>query len=439
MNLGHEDERREFKKSTSELKEGVASIASILNKHGSGELYFGVRKDGEVCGQDVSESTLREVSQAIGNHIEPSIYPSVTHEVTPDGKDYVKVAFAGDAAPYSCGGKYRIRVADEDVLMRPDELRLQFREAENRINPWDGRVSNKTVADVDEEALRKFVERGREKGRIAFDFSTTQDTLERLGLMKNGTLLNAGAAIFCPSATIDLKMGVFTNHSRTDIVGLQHESGVLFDLVRYAEMFVISNTRSRVDTSVPGASDVYPEIPLKALHEGLMNAYAHRDWEYGSAVMVEIFNDAVEIISPGWFVEGQDPDEIKRIKDFCDEAGMSVEYVRTPDGTKLIFHRNDAFGQSLTVGPTKNTVPLTVPDDTLNGTQYDTLNLSDRQIAILKILRSEPSVIGTDIAERIGVGLRTARRELKSLQDKGLISREGSDKTGCWIVNERTE
>lgn len=187
--------------------------------------------------------------------------------------------------------------------------------------------------------------------------------------------------------------------------------------------------------------------------------------------MVEIFNDAVEIISPGWFVEGQDPDEhlsgksvspksrnqliaqtlfmsgdiesqgtgIKRIKDFCDEAGMSVEYVRTPDGTKLIFHRNDAFGQSLTVGPTKNTVPLTVPDDTLNGTQYDTLNLSDRQIAILKILRSEPSVIGTDIAERIGVGLRTARRELKSLQDKGLISREGSDKTGCWIVNERTE
>ena len=87
----------------------------------------------------------------------------------------------------------------------------------------------------------------------------------------------------------------------------------------------------------------------------------------------------------------------------------------------------------------RHPVPLTVPDDTLNGTQYDTLNLSDRQIAISKILRSEPSVIGTDIAERIGVGLRTARRELKSLQDKGLISREGSDKTGCWIVNERTE
>ena len=34
MNLGHEDEYTEFKKSTSELKEGMESIASILNKHG---------------------------------------------------------------------------------------------------------------------------------------------------------------------------------------------------------------------------------------------------------------------------------------------------------------------------------------------------------------------------------------------------------------------
>ena len=40
MNLGPENETTEYKKSTSELKEGVASIASILNKHGHGELYL---------------------------------------------------------------------------------------------------------------------------------------------------------------------------------------------------------------------------------------------------------------------------------------------------------------------------------------------------------------------------------------------------------------
>lgn len=50
MNLGHETETIVFKRSTTELHEGMESIASILNKHGHGELYFGVCADGEVVG-----------------------------------------------------------------------------------------------------------------------------------------------------------------------------------------------------------------------------------------------------------------------------------------------------------------------------------------------------------------------------------------------------
>ena len=57
-----ETETLELKKSTSELKEGVISIAAILNKHGAGELYFGIRNDGAVVGQHIGEATLREVS-----------------------------------------------------------------------------------------------------------------------------------------------------------------------------------------------------------------------------------------------------------------------------------------------------------------------------------------------------------------------------------------
>ena len=67
-NIGEENEQVEFKKSTGELKEGVISMAAILNKHGSGDLYFGVKNDGTVLGQEVNDTTLRTVSQAIGNH-----------------------------------------------------------------------------------------------------------------------------------------------------------------------------------------------------------------------------------------------------------------------------------------------------------------------------------------------------------------------------------
>lgn len=51
-NLGKESERIEFKKSTGELKEGVIAIAAILNKHGKGELIFGVKNNADVVAAD---------------------------------------------------------------------------------------------------------------------------------------------------------------------------------------------------------------------------------------------------------------------------------------------------------------------------------------------------------------------------------------------------
>ena len=65
MNLGMETDTLEFKKSTSEIKEAIQSIGAILNKHQHGEVYFGVKPDGTVIGQTVTEETLRQVSQKI--------------------------------------------------------------------------------------------------------------------------------------------------------------------------------------------------------------------------------------------------------------------------------------------------------------------------------------------------------------------------------------
>ena len=60
MNLGIETETLEFKKA-------MHSICAILNKHQHGELYFGVKPDGTVVGQVVTEESLWEVSQKVSN------------------------------------------------------------------------------------------------------------------------------------------------------------------------------------------------------------------------------------------------------------------------------------------------------------------------------------------------------------------------------------
>lgn len=81
MNLGKETETLEYKKTTAEMKTAMISIASILNKHGVGTLYFGVKPNGDVVGQDVSESSLRDVSRAVYETIKPQIYPAITEEM----------------------------------------------------------------------------------------------------------------------------------------------------------------------------------------------------------------------------------------------------------------------------------------------------------------------------------------------------------------------
>ena len=374
MNLGIEDEYTEFKKSTSELKEGVASIASILNKHGEGELFFGVTPRGDVCGQDVSEKTLRQISQAIGNSIEPRIVPEIV-VLEDDTKKYIKVAFSGSDAPYSCKGAYRIRIADEDIAMTASQIESMIARRIDRKNPWDSRPSGRPIAEVNEKVLRDYVHRGKKKGRIPFEFTNTEDVLERLGLLTNGELTNAADVLFCKSPFFRLKMGILESHTRTEILDLHQESGTVFELVDKAMYYVLNNIRRRFVMDGKGPREEIPEIPMLAIKEALMNAYAHQDWMQGGCVQIDIYYDAVEILSLGWFIEGQSPDEhlqgsdrssqsrnrlivntlyrsgdiesygtgIPRMKTLCDEAGVRMEYQKTPSGTNLVFHRNDAF------------------------------------------------------------------------------------------------
>lgn len=103
-----ESERVELKKSTSELKEGVISIVSMLNKHQEGKLYFGIANDGRVIGQTITENTLREVSRVIFDNIEPKIYPEVRKERVKE-KDCIVVKFKGNNIPYFAYGRAYMR------------------------------------------------------------------------------------------------------------------------------------------------------------------------------------------------------------------------------------------------------------------------------------------------------------------------------------------
>ena len=86
----------------------MVSIAAILNKHGVGTLYFGVKPNGDVIGQEVSESSLRDVSRLVYEMIKPQIYPVIVEEIL-DGRRVIKVEFSGEDRPYSATGRNYLR------------------------------------------------------------------------------------------------------------------------------------------------------------------------------------------------------------------------------------------------------------------------------------------------------------------------------------------
>ena len=126
MNLGSENETLEFKKSIGELKEGVISICSMLNKTGYGTLYFGVKNDGTIIGQEIGVMTLKNISQAIANFIKPQIIPTILVEFIED-TTIIKVEVKGDNKPYSAYGRYYIRSSDEDRDISPENLKQLMR------------------------------------------------------------------------------------------------------------------------------------------------------------------------------------------------------------------------------------------------------------------------------------------------------------------------
>ena len=79
-----------IQKSTSEIKAGLDSISAILNKHGKGVLYFGVKDNGEICGQQIGKETTRDISREIRNKIKPECEFEVNTKSTSDNKSFIE-------------------------------------------------------------------------------------------------------------------------------------------------------------------------------------------------------------------------------------------------------------------------------------------------------------------------------------------------------------
>lgn len=371
MNLGFETEVIEFKKSTGEIKEAMFSIAAILNKHQAGELYFGVLPDGNPIGQIITEKTLRDVSNAIKNHIEPKIYPEI-ELVHLNDRSCIHVRFEGTDVPYYAYNQVRIRVADEDLPMSPQEIEKRYMAKNDASNLWENVVSDWKINDVKEEVLQNFIEKAHEEKRISFEYTDTGAVLNKLFLTKGDNILNAGAVLFCDTSYCELQMAIFASNERLTFNDIQRHHGTIFELADIAERYIINNMHWRVEFDGSLKRKEIPEVPVEAIREALINSFCHKDYNARQCNEVVIFKNRIEIYNPGIFPIGYIPEDfinedlrpvrrnpliagtlyysrdvesfgtgLRRITKECDKAGVKVEFKMIKSGFVVIFYRRD--------------------------------------------------------------------------------------------------
>lgn len=430
MNIGAETEVLEFKRTTGETKEGIISLSSMLNKHGYGTLYFGVKDNGDVVGQQVGDRTLREFSQAVANHLKPQVIPTISLELM-DNQNVIKIYVQGTEFPYSAYGKYYMRSADEDRELSPEQLRaLMFKKTE--ADP-----SSKTPSPSQNLSFRMLRTLYATKGLTVNDKAFEQN----LGLeMENGEY-NLMAFLLSDMNDISIKVVTFRGSDKSELLK-RNEYGNKCLLIAMDQ--VLSYMESINDTHVEIGSHSRAEeklFDMSCFREAWVNACLHTKWDKMNPPAVYIYRDRIEIISTGGLPEDLSKEEFfkgisRPINARLQKIFGQLGYVeQTGHGIPLIISKYGRQAFDIMDNFVNVTIPLKRPYNEVSEAPAS-IGLNDSQRRIHALLKENP---GYTIKDLVGITTLSdgyVRKVLNQLKAMRIISRIGSNKSGYWAVND---
>lgn len=440
MNIGKENEYVEHKKSTSELNAGLISISSILNKHGKGTLNFGVKNNGDVCGQEIGQDTLRDISSKISTAIKPSCTFEINERNTSEGDTFIEVTFSGARPPYSAYGRYYIRVHDEDRQMDNDALRNYYLSQKVDYSEWETAASGIPIKAADEKELKEYINRGKEKGRINFDYSSKDKVLGRLGLLYDTkTLNNAGNVLFSKNSPVRIKLVRFAADTRLTILSADPYEGNIFECINAAMDFYKENIGWRMEMTGDIRRKEIPEIPLEAIREIVVNAFSHGNYNASTDFELAIYSNRVSIYSPGFFPKPYTPEQF---------ASKGIEPIPLNNMITRTLFRDGTVEETSTgfertfILCKEHSIDYEY-EETVNGFRFTFFRgkrksnkVSQRAKEVLDIIEKNPAITIDEITDRLSVSKSTVQRTIKQLKESGLLERSGSDKHGKWIVHQ---
>jgi len=437
-----ESEKLEFKKSTTQLDKSLKSICGFLN-HEGGRVYFGIDKKGKVVGQEVSDKTLKSISQKIRQRIKPEITPEVRVLET-EGKKVIEVKVKeGNNKPYYLDGIAYKRVGTENPVIPPEELERIIIEKRKRY--WDSEIcEGANLDDIDEEKIRWFLETAKvERGYPLSENISVRNALIHLNLLKDGKLINAATLLFGKNPQkIFLQAEVKCLHFHGTEVEKPFETyhiygSNIFQQIDNSRDFVLDRMKRPVILESGKATTMRPyEIPEFVIREAIVNAVAHRDYYSDAGVQIMVFADRIEIWNPGGLPKQLKIDDLRK---------PHPSLPRNPTIANLLYlTRYIEKAGSGTIEMIKQCRKENLPEpefeekmgsfvviiwrDIYSDEYLNRLDLNIRQKRAIKYVKEKGSISNREYCNLLKVSRKTATNDLTDLVEKNIFSPSGTGK-----------
>ncbi|MCK4417538.1 MAG: putative DNA binding domain-containing protein [Candidatus Latescibacteria bacterium] len=308
-----EGESLEFKSSLSDMTRIVEVVASFANA-GGGVVLIGVGSHGRILGLTIGDQTIERLANTITDNTDSVIYPEIsTYNL--DGQEIISIKVnESPDKPHLAFGRPFKRVGNVTKLMRRDEYeRLLLQREKGKPQFGSQLCEGVPMEALDETYVMRYLQKRAESRAIEVPRIPLEQILANIGaaVWKKGRFIPTNAGVlffgvepqrFLPHS--ELKIARFKGTTMTEFIDRVELRGPLPELIDDAERFVRRNTR-RATKIVDFEQVNIAEYPYEAIREAITNAVGHRDYFFtGASIRVMIFDERIEVESPGRLPEG---------------------------------------------------------------------------------------------------------------------------------------
>ena len=292
-----ESETLEIKSSFSEWKEIIISLVAFANKRG-GKVIVGFDDNGNPTNQIIGKNTIEDLVNKIKNNTDPVLYPSIIVKTFALGEIIEIEVKEAEIKPVFAFNKAFVRVGKSNQKLSAQEVRNLIKRY--TLPDFDKQHFTESIENIewDEKLITQL-----NKDYFKINFHTIFDFFKLINIYNGTNITNAAYLCFVKKNTLMpnaiIKAARFKGNSMVHFIDMKDFDTNIITAAEDTLEFIKRHINMSVEIEQePQRKEIWA-YPLNALREAIINAIVHRDYTDNGNIQIRIFDDTLQIWSPG--------------------------------------------------------------------------------------------------------------------------------------------